>query len=202
MPHQYTPKPLETMPRPKKSQDREYGGLFTSAQPTLSDSEADTVFPGDDAFYPYSEDEFLSEGYSGDSEWENLPPATTERERLAKKKADVRGAWAEAILMGRTVRMEGRETLTKSEGLQKGLSVRRRPRRGKHWQAESLQKPLFRRTDHYASIYCLGATGLLAKYAVKKYTSHRTVSAQDITKAWQEQARHNSMLKGKYRHIL
>jgi hypothetical protein len=34
----------------------------------------------------------------------------------------------------------------------------------------------FCRADWYANVYSLGATGIAAEYAVKKYKSHRTVS--------------------------
>jgi len=57
----------------KQTRVRDRGGLFTPAQQTLSDSDADTVSPKDSGFYPCSESEALSEGYSGDSEWKNLP---------------------------------------------------------------------------------------------------------------------------------
>lgn len=45
-----------------------------------------------------------------------------------------------------------------------------------------------RRADRYASVYRLGATGPLADYAVRKYKSHRSVSATDLLVAREEKA--------------
>jgi hypothetical protein len=59
----------------------------------------------------------------------------------------------------------------------------------------------FCQADWYASVYCLGATGPLAEYAVKRYASHQIVSAQDLTKARQEKAKHDSMLKEKLKQV-
>lgn len=44
----------------------------------------------------------------------------------------------------------------------------------------------FRRAQRYMSVYGLGATGLAAEYAVKKYKSHRGVSQRDLDTANQE----------------
>ena len=44
----------------------------------------------------------------------------------------------------------------------------------------------FQRADRYASVYRLGATGLLAEYAVKKYKAHRSVTETDLTEAKNE----------------
>ncbi len=44
----------------------------------------------------------------------------------------------------------------------------------------------FRRSEHYISVYSLGATGLSAEYAVKKYKSHRGVSQWDLDAAEEE----------------
>ena len=41
----------------------------------------------------------------------------------------------------------------------------------------------FRRCNRYMSVYRLGATGLAAEYAVKKYRSHRGVSQKDLDAA-------------------
>ncbi len=38
----------------------------------------------------------------------------------------------------------------------------------------------FRRADRYASVYRLGATGVLAEFAVKRFRSHRGVMAKDL----------------------
>ncbi|TFY52342.1 hypothetical protein EVG20_g10593 [Dentipellis fragilis] len=38
----------------------------------------------------------------------------------------------------------------------------------------------FRRVERYMSVYSLGATGIAAEYAVKKYKSHRGVSKKDL----------------------
>ena len=44
----------------------------------------------------------------------------------------------------------------------------------------------FQQADRYASVYCLGATGLLAEYAVKKYKAHHSVTETDLTEAKNE----------------
>jgi hypothetical protein len=44
----------------------------------------------------------------------------------------------------------------------------------------------FRRSERYISVYSLGATGLAAEYAVKKYKSHRGVSQRDLDAAEEE----------------
>jgi hypothetical protein len=44
----------------------------------------------------------------------------------------------------------------------------------------------FCHSEHYISVYSLGATGLAAEYAVKKYRSHRGVSQQDLDVAEEE----------------
>jgi len=44
----------------------------------------------------------------------------------------------------------------------------------------------FRRSERYISVYSLGATGLAAEYAVKKYRSHRGVSQRDLDAAEEE----------------
>lgn len=41
----------------------------------------------------------------------------------------------------------------------------------------------FLRTFRYGSVYRQGATGLLAEFAVKKYTSHRGVTQKDLSEA-------------------
>jgi hypothetical protein len=38
----------------------------------------------------------------------------------------------------------------------------------------------FRRANHYACVYQLGATGPIAEFAVKRYRSHRGVQARDL----------------------
>jgi len=48
--------------------------------------------------------------------------------------------------------------------------------------------------EMYVSVYGLGATGLLAEYAVKIYKSHRPVK--------QEKARHDSILQEMLKHTL
>jgi hypothetical protein len=55
----------------------------------------------------------------------------------------------------------------------------------------------FRRADRYASVYQLGATGLLAEYAVKKYKSHRSVTQRDLLEAEEEQRKKIEKNKGK-----
>jgi hypothetical protein len=44
----------------------------------------------------------------------------------------------------------------------------------------------FRRSERYISVYSLGATGIAAEYAVKKYKSHRGVSQRDLDAAEEE----------------
>jgi hypothetical protein len=44
----------------------------------------------------------------------------------------------------------------------------------------------FRRADRYMNIYSLGATGVVAEYAAKKYKSHRGVSQRDLDEAEEE----------------
>jgi transposase len=44
----------------------------------------------------------------------------------------------------------------------------------------------FRRSERYINVYSLGATGLAAEYAVKKYKSHRGVSQRDLDAAEEE----------------
>jgi hypothetical protein len=44
----------------------------------------------------------------------------------------------------------------------------------------------FRRSERYISVYSLGATGIAAEYAVKKYKSHRGVSQWDLNAAEEE----------------
>ena len=39
----------------------------------------------------------------------------------------------------------------------------------------------FQRVYRYMSVYRAGATGLVAEYAVKKYRSHRSVTAADLS---------------------
>ena len=46
--------------------------------------------------------------------------------------------------------------------------------------------------------YSQGATGLLAEYAVKKYRSHRTVTANDLTKAREEKEKRDL----KHKHVI
>ena len=44
----------------------------------------------------------------------------------------------------------------------------------------------FHRVQRYMSVYELGATGMSAEYAVKKYKSHRGVSQKDLDAADEE----------------
>jgi hypothetical protein len=48
----------------------------------------------------------------------------------------------------------------------------------------------FRRANHYACVYRLGATGPIAEFAVKRYCSHRGAQARDLDIAraeWEKQ---------------
>jgi hypothetical protein len=50
----------------------------------------------------------------------------------------------------------------------------------------------FRRADRYASVYRLGATGVVAEFAVKKYHGHRVVRAMELeaaTEEWKKKAK-------------
>ena len=56
--------------------------------------------------------------------------------------------------------------------------------------------------DRYASVYSQGSTGLLAEYTVKKYRSHRSVSAKDLVDAYNEREDCDSRLKHSFNHDL
>jgi|SRR5258706_12508724 len=66
------------------------GNLTTRNIGTTEISEANT--PAGNDFLPWSEGEIMSDGYSGDEEWENQPPAATYCERRENKKARERAA--------------------------------------------------------------------------------------------------------------
>jgi hypothetical protein len=55
----------------------------------------------------------------------------------------------------------------------------------------------FRRSNRYASVYQLGATGLLAEYAVKRYKSHRAVGESDLVLAAEEKKEKDEKKKEK-----
>ena len=61
---------------------------------------------------------------------------------------------------------------------------------------------LFQCADRYASAYSQGATGLLAEYTVKKYRSHRSVSAKGLVDAHKKREDHDSRLKHSFNHNL
>ena len=44
----------------------------------------------DDNFVTHTDEEYMSDGYIGNSEWGTLPPAATYTERLTKKKIGAR----------------------------------------------------------------------------------------------------------------
>jgi len=47
------------------------------------------------------------------------------------------------------------------------------------------------------SVYTLGATGLAAEYAMKKYKSHRGVSQKDLDTAEEEREARDAALRGR-----
>jgi hypothetical protein len=53
----------------------------------------------------------------------------------------------------------------------------------------------FRRSERYMSVYSLGATGVAAEFAVKKYKSHRGVSQKDLDAAEEERTAKAELLR-------
>lgn len=52
----------------------------------------------------------------------------------------------------------------------------------------------FRRAQRYMSVYTLGATGIAAEHAVKKYKSHRGVSQKDLDASEEERKRKDAKI--------
>ena len=66
----------KSMPKARDTRLQGAGGRFGTTHNILTTKISEANTPAGDSFLPWSEEEVTSGGYSGDEEWENLPPAT------------------------------------------------------------------------------------------------------------------------------